>query len=188
MRKWNLTPLNWTRTTGADDQAKATTSNSVRQERKAMDLVFLAVITSLIAGAFLITSAVIIASQNAGARNLPLAVAALLGVIVGFFIQLHFELTKSTKNEIIGTELTIDRVAPFIRQWQYDKGGWRPPVEGGASDWVVNNHKESFDRDRQKLTSDLVMFSLLSLFTHQEFDWQLERQKYAGKVSGGMES
>src|SRR5438067_13223054 len=116
-----------------------------------MDPLRLAVIVSFLAGAILIASALFIASQNAGSKNLPLAFAAVTGVILGFFIQLKFELVSSTKTEMISTEFTVDRGAPLIRQWAYDPGKalLRIGVETGAGEWIAKNNVAAFDERRK---------------------------------------
>ena len=48
-----------------------------------------------------IGTAIILAFNNAGSKNLPLAAAALVGVLVGYSIQLPFELAKSTTRETL---------------------------------------------------------------------------------------
>jgi len=135
------------------------------------------------------TTALFIAWENAGSKNLSLAAAAVIGVVIAFFIQLQFELAGSTTFETIATEFTIDRLKHSIRQWKYDNPPpWRVSVEAGASDWLAANRPEVFDSQRDKATADLAEFSLLSFLTHEEYDWQMERETYKGKVSGMVET
>jgi hypothetical protein len=84
---------------------------------------------------------------------------------------------------------TIDRAAPFIRQWVYSPitnppASWRMSVETGASSWLANHNREAFNQDHERLTSDFAIFSLVSFFGPTEFDWQLKTKMYRGKVSG----
>jgi len=128
-----------------------------------------------------IGTAIILALNNAGSKNLPLAAAALVGVLVGYGIQLPFELVKSTTRETLGVELTTDRSIPEIRQWAY-KGNAMSRVgnEVQASRWLASTNRSLFDdaSQRDRIAADLVVFSLLSFFAQYERDWQLQRTSY----------
>ncbi len=149
---------------------------------KHIDYVQVALIANLIAIFVAIVTAIIVAVNNSGSKNVPLAAAALVGVTVGYLIQLPFELSKTVHREIIGVDFVIDRLQPVLRQWVYDIGGsgWRIPVEVGASNWLTKNDSTVFDEleRRDKATRDILLFSLLSFLTHEEYDWQLERKSY----------
>jgi hypothetical protein len=103
-----------------------------------------------------------------------------------FAMQLSFELQASTSYEDISTEITIDRGKPEIRQWKYEGAGRRMPAEIRASSWLSTNIPAAFELDREKLTVDLVLFSLVSFLVANEFDWQLRKRVYVGKSSGTL--
>ena len=129
-------------------------------------------------------TAAILAWENAASRNLSLATGTLAAVAINFLIQLPFELQGSKDLDHVSTESTIDRSGPSIRQWNYTgTPGWRIGIETGASSWLAANNAAAFNTDREVLSSDFVMFSLLCFLTVQEFDWQLRRVTYR---SGGF--
>lgn len=150
---------------------------------KNLDYLQVSLVANLIAIVVVIGTAIILAWNNAGSKNMPLGAAALIGVTVGYAIQLPFELARSTARDVIGVDLTIDRSSPVIRQWVYSNGphaGWRIAVEVGASNWLAQGQPIMFDElgKRDRIASDLVMFSLLSFLTHEEYDWQLQTSSY----------
>lgn len=132
-------------------------------------------------------SAVYLAWQNAGSRNLALAVGTLAAAVILFVIQLRFELRPSTADDHVSAELTIDRAKPEIRQWDYTgSGSWRMSRETNASSWLAANNPAAFEQDREKLATDFVLFSLASFLATTEFDWQLRKIVYGGKSSGSV--
>jgi hypothetical protein len=148
---------------------------------KHVDYVQISLIANVIAIVVAIVTAIILAWNNAGSKNIPLAAAALVGVTVGYLLQLPFELARSVTRETIGADISIDRWKPVIRQWAYSTGvTWRIGVEVGASNWLTKNDPKVFDQisGRDKAAKDLMVFSLLSFLTHEEYDWQLERKSY----------
>ena len=139
-----------------------------------MDVVKIALIVSIVALVVGLVTAIVVAVENAGSRNLALAVGALGAAMILFLIQLPFELQRSISRDRISTELTIDRAKPSIRQWIYSvNAGWRINAETGASAWLATNNPAAFDQDRDRVTSDLTLFSLVSFLAYNEFDWQL---------------
>ena len=148
---------------------------------KNVDFVEIALVANVIALVVMISTAIVLALNNSGSKNTPLAVAALVGSSIGYLIQLPFELSKSTTRETIGADFVIDRAQPVLRQWIYpnDAGG-RIGVEVGASNWLTRTDPNAFDESskRDKATKDMLAFSLLSFLTHEEYDWQLERKSY----------
>ena len=130
-------------------------------------------------------TATILAWENAASRNLALATGALIAGALPFLIQLQFELQSSKSLDHISTEFTIDRSVPWIRQWNYtDTPAWRMMVETRASDWLAANNAAAFNNDREILSADFALFSLLCFLTIQEFDWQLSKVKYRSKGFG----
>ena len=147
------------------------------------DWVEIALWTNLVAIGIAIVTAIYLAWNNSGSKNIPLAAAALVGVMVGYVIQLPFELIRSTDHETIGVQFTIDRAVPVIRQWVYTddvETSWRLPAEIAASNWLARTNPTAFDQParRDKLAIDLTVYSLLSYLTHAEYDWQLQRKSY----------
>lgn len=132
----------------------------------------------------LITAGILL-SQNAASRSLGLAFGTLFGAIALVGVQLHFELESSSLYEDLSTEVTIDRAKPEIRQWKYPSfGGWRLTRDLDASSWLAQKDASAFQSQCDKLTIDFVIFSLVSFFTNEEFDWQLTRSDVRGKITG----
>jgi hypothetical protein len=123
-----------------------------------------------------VITAAILAWENAASRNLALATGALIAGAVPFLIQLQFELQGSKDLDHVSTEFTIDRTVPSIRQWNYTgTPSWRMVIETHASDWLVAKNAAAFNADREVLSSDFAVFSLLGFLTVQKFDWQLRK-------------
>ncbi len=135
-----------------------------------------------------VATAVTVAWQNRGSRNLALATGALSGITLLFLTQLYFELQSTTMSEFILTELGIDRAKPEIRQWVYGtESGWRPGIEVSASNWLSAQNPNAFSDNREKITSDLVLFSLASfLQTPEAQHWDVRKHSLVGKYAGGI--
>jgi len=160
----------------------------VRTRRgKELDVVRVARLAYWVATFVSLATAFILLWQNASSRNLVLAFATLAGAMFVFATQLYFELEGSTSYDHISAEITIDRAKPEIRQWEYSlPTGWRISIETGASSWLSANNPVAFDQDREKLTTDFLLFSLVSFVAANEFDWQLKKRTYVGKSSGTL--
>ncbi len=102
-------------------------------------------------------------------------------------VQLRFELRSEPSTDFITAEYTIDRAKPEIRQWAYPSDqGPRLTQEIGASQTFAAAHPGQFDGDREKLTHDMVIFSLLAYFGVEQFDWQMKRVTFVGQITGTM--
>jgi hypothetical protein len=108
--------------------------------------------------------------------------------MAAFAIQLWFELQKSVLREDISAEIVVDRGTPEIRQWRYTGATRRASAEGDASDWCIAEDPQAFDRDREKLTTDFVLFSLVLFLASNESGWEIRRRRYVGKSSGTITS
>jgi hypothetical protein len=123
--------------------------------------------------------------QNAGSRNLGLATATLAAAMILFSVQLRFELRAKDSMDFITAEFTVNREKPEIRQWNY---GSSPTARMGrelsASQKFAVAHPGQFNGDREKLTRDMVIFSLLSYLGTEQFDWQMKRTQFVGQSIG----
>lgn len=151
-----------------------------------MDVLKLALICNVAAIIIVLVTAGFIAWENTGSRNLVIATGTLLAAMILFITQLSFELRRSISYDQINIELTIDRAKPEIREWKYNSGGWRIGIETSASSWLANNNSNAFNQDREKLTVDMAIFSLISFLTHELYDWQLKKVIYSGKTTGTL--
>src|SRR6266702_36436 len=135
-----------------------------------------------------VATAVTVAWQNRGSRNLALATGVLGGVTLLFLTQVRFELQSATSSEFILTEFGIDRSKPEIRQWVYGaESGERPTAEVSASNWLSAHNPDAFSGDREKITQDLVLFSLAYFLQTPEAQyWDVRRHSFVGKLSGGV--
>lgn len=147
--------------------------------------ILIACISALIVS---VATAVTVAWQNRGSKNLALATGVLVGVTLLFLTQLRFELQSATTGEFILTELGIDRAKPEIRQWVYGtQSGWRPTAEVYASNWLAAHNPNAFSGDREKITSDLVLFSLAYFLQTPEAQyWDVRKHSLVGNYTGGI--
>src|SRR6266850_7069160 len=144
-----------------------------------------ALIMSLIAISIGLAAAIMVAWDNSGSRNLALGTGTLAAATILFVLQLPFELEKSTVLDHVSTEFTIDRGVPTMGRWQ-DTPGMRWVAHSQASKWLSENNLAGFDNQDNRLESDFPLFSLVSFLTIQEFDWQIKKMSYKGKVLGGI--
>jgi hypothetical protein len=123
--------------------------------------------------------------QNAGSRNLGLAYATLFAAMILFVVQLSFELRAEENAEFITAEFTINREKPEIRTWSYQHTSHlRLDQDIDASRKFAAAHPGQLDGDREKLTKDMVVFSLLAYLGVEHPDWQMKRTKFIGQISG----
>jgi hypothetical protein len=124
-------------------------------------------------------------SQNLGSRNIALATGALAGAFILLVIQLVFELHADETTDFISAEFTIDRAKPEIRQWKYGSiHSQRLSRDLGASSKFAAAHPGQFNGNREKLTLDMVIFSLLAYLGVEQFDWQMKRTLFVGQSTG----
>ncbi|MCZ6654011.1 MAG: hypothetical protein O7D91_13415 [Planctomycetota bacterium] len=156
---------------------------------KNLDWVQIGLIVSLVGAVLIVIGSAAVTWNNSGSRNLTLATGALVAAIVLNLLQLKFELRAEEAHDFITAELTVDRQDRVIRQWQYPMNvSWRIHVEIDASEKLSNQQPELFDGDRERLTADMVVFSLISYITTTEIDWQVRRRRFVGSSVGTMMS
>lgn len=152
-----------------------------------LDSVKLGLLIVIIGGLLAISGASIVSWNNTGSRNLALATGTLGAAIVLFLIQLPFELRATEQHDFISIELTLDRSTRVIRQWKYPENiSWRIHAEVDASEAVAKERPDLFDGDRDHLTADMVLFSLVSYLASNEFDWQRQTRRFVGATFGTM--
>jgi hypothetical protein len=146
-----------------------------------LDDVMVTLIPGFVAIVFGVILLAIFACMNTGSRNISFAVAALSGAIVMLFLNLLFDLQGSTVETMIPTEYTIDghtpRIRPRIRQWIYPSTlGDRWLNETKASTEAFQINPEMFTRDNgEKLTRNMIIFSILSYLVSEQHDWQTKK-------------
>lgn len=59
-------------------------------------------------------------------------------------------------------------------------------VEIGASDFLARSNPQAFSGNREKLTHDFAIFSLLSYFGREQFDWQLSTVALSSPTTGQL--
>jgi len=130
---------------------------------------------------------VYLVSQNLGSRNIALATGALAGAFMLLVIQLAFELRADETTDFITAEYTIDRAKPEIRQWKYGLNqGHRLTRDLDASGKFAAAHAGQFNGNREKLTLDIVIFSLLVYLGVEQFNWQMKRTQFVGQSTGTL--
>ena len=150
-----------------------------------MDGLKTALIVTCIGIVVTVVGSVVLAWNSTGSRNLVLSVATLTAAAIFFVLQLPFELQTTTERDFVTAEFTVDRATPEIRQWKYpDSVGWRIHAETQASQWAAKHDVTLFESNRDKLTSDLTLFSLVSYLATSEFDWQRRTVRFTGSTAG----
>jgi hypothetical protein len=148
-------------------------------------ILLIATIAALFATLVLV---VLLVGSNTSSRNIALGGGAILGAIVLFLTQLYFEMQGSETRTIIAAEYFIDRQTPAIRQWEYTlhSASSRMMAEINASDFLAKSNAQAFSGNREKLTHDFAIFSLLSYFGREQFDWQLSTVALSGPTTGQL--
>lgn len=136
-----------------------------------------------IAGLVLIVSALILAFENSGSRNLAISTSVVVGAVVAFLIQAKFELTSSTKSDHISFAYTFDLAKRELRA-DYSKVtdigllSGRIDVELDAGKWIFDMRPSMNEADRKKVVSDFAILSALTYFGRGDRDWQSRYKKY----------
>ena len=153
-----------------------------------MDTLLLVLFVCLFTLAASLVAAGALVRENRASKNLALAASVLGGSTFLFITQLYSELKPTTTSEFILTEFGIDRAKPEIRQWVYgDDSAWRPSAEVDASNWLSSHNPNSFSGDREKITHDMVLFSLAnSLQAPDAQYWDVQKHSLVGKHTGGV--
>lgn len=128
----------------------------------------------------------IFAYMNTESRNISFAVAALAGAIVMLFLNLLIDLQGSQAETMIPTEYTIDARTRRIRQWIYPPSlGDRWITETKASAEAFQINPEMFKRENgEKLTQNMIIFSILSYFIFEQHDWKTKKDSvvYSNRI------
>jgi len=112
-----------------------------------------------------------------GSRGAWTSLAAVLGASVALAINLRFDLRGSKDITRITTEYTFDRAVPQLRQWMYLRSlGDRYATEVLANYAALQANPSIFEGDREKLTRDMILFSLIVYLETRQHDWQMEER------------
>jgi hypothetical protein len=159
------------------------------------DLLAWVVGLNLFAAGILVATALVIAYHNLGSRNIALGAAALIAAVIGFGLQLWFDLRTSSRDDQVSFAYTIDFLDEQIRQWDYtkilDSNGSRDGldltrtlvssrigVEIEAGRWLFSQHRNAVEQDPDRVASDFAVFSLVEFFAHAGGDWQWQFRRY----------
>ena len=150
-----------------------------------MDFVRAALVSNLFSIVVVLLTAGILAWNNASSRNIALATGTLAAAVLLFLIQIGFELRVTNERHFVTAELTIDHSEPSIRQWDYaGTTSWRISREVEASKWLGSHKPNIFSENPEKVTTDLVLFSLVSQLASTGYDWQIHKATFTGKSAG----
>jgi hypothetical protein len=138
-----------------------------------------------------VAAGILLVYNNLSSKSLVLAASAFMGAVAVFAINLWTELQGGAPiRDRLSVEYTVDRQERRIRTWRYSEdlgpagGAERLHVETNASHWLAGRSAAAFDGDRNRLSLDLALFSLIGLLAHREFDWQLRSAIFEGDVGG----
>jgi len=153
-----------------------------------MDILKIAFFSTIFGIMVTFAGAIVLLWNNVGSRNLALAFGTVIGAIILFGTQMFFELRTSEEIEFVDLEYCIDRGRPQISRWDYSRSvRLQIHAEIGASEWIAKNKPELFNTDREKLTSDMTLFSIISYIAINEYDWQRRRITLVGST-GSIET
>jgi hypothetical protein len=125
-----------------------------------------------------------VVSENGTSRNLALGIATLFASALFLAIQFYFELRGSESNDVATAELVVDRAMPRVGEWKYDLSQTtRFRMESEANKLFAVENPGQFNGDREKLTSDMILFSIIAFLANEEFDWQINKVRFRGRGS-----
>jgi hypothetical protein len=115
-----------------------------------------------------------------GSRGALTALAGVVAAAGALTINLIFDFRGGSKAiTTITAEYTFDRTAPQIRQWMYARSlGDRYAIEVLANDAALKSDPQILERDPEKSTKDMFLFSLTAYLEVQQQDWQKEQERY----------
>ena len=129
-------------------------------------------------------TALVVAWTNRGSSNVVLAVGALVGATGLYGVQLFLELSRTVVQDHVTSDLTIDRQERSIRQWKYpdptasSRLGWEVPL----GRWLGQVSPDAFDGDRERITRDFAVRSLLAFLSSPEYGWLQKRKVFVGST------
>jgi hypothetical protein len=146
----------------------------------------------VVAAIVLVVASVIIAYHNLGSKTIVLGVAALVGFLVAFGLQLWLELRPSSKEDQVSFAYTADFQNRQIGRWGYTKVDTksdaldltavlvepRIPTEIEAGGWIFKEHANVITNSMDKVASDLAIFSLAAFLGHAERDWHWKYRRF----------
>lgn len=152
------------------------------------DYIKIALLVSIISGLISGICLGYVAWENGNSRNLALGAGTLAGAALLMGVQLLFELRRpAVTKDVFSVEYTIDRAVPSIRQWAYSRSSsWRADAEINAGKYLGKNYPNLFNKNREKLTNDMAIFSIVAFLFWNQQDWQLKRAIYKGKTVGNL--
>jgi hypothetical protein len=126
-----------------------------------------------------------------GSRGAWTALAGVVAAAGALAINLVFDLNGGSKEiTTITAEYTFDRAVPQIRQWLYARSlGARYATEVLANNAVLQADPHILDRDAEKSTKDVLLFSLTAYLEVRQHDWQEQRERYtpsSGRLTMGQ--
>jgi hypothetical protein len=111
------------------------------------------------------------------------ALMAVLTASFGLVVALIFDLKGSREMTTITTEYTFDRSVPQIRQWMYARSlGERYATEVLANYSALITNPSVFEGDIEKLTKDMILFSLAAYLETRQRDWQFEEENFPSSL------
>jgi hypothetical protein len=107
-----------------------------------------------------------------GSRGALTALAGVVAAAGALTINLIFDFRGGSKEiTTITAEYTFDRTVPQIRQWMYARSlGDRYAVEVLANDAALKSDPQILERDPEKSTKDMFLFSLTAYLEVQQQD------------------
>lgn len=118
-----------------------------------------------------------------GSRGAWTTLGAVVASLVALAINLVFDLQGSKSTVKIAAEYTFDASIPQLRQWIYARSlAKRYATEVLASDVISKTSPDVFN-DRDTLTRDMIIFSLIAYLEASQHDWQAEPEVYATALS-----
>src|ERR1022692_2759811 len=89
--------------------------------QRGIDFLAWVVGASILAAVVLVITSIIIAYHNLGSRNILLGTGALTAAVIGFGLQLWFDLRPSTREDQVSFAYTLYFHDGQISQWDYTK-------------------------------------------------------------------
>jgi hypothetical protein len=147
-----------------------------------MDSLRLATIIGGIALVFVVAAAAFVGWQNRGGQSVVFATATLAGAIIFYVMQLTFELRGNSDMQLLTAEVTIDRTraTAYLPDYTNVVHRFRLHAKQAVEALAATNAVVLKDQS-EALSSDFVLFALISYIAEDQSDWQLHERTLRGK-------
>lgn len=140
-----------------------------------------------------VLAATILAWQSSGSRTVSLAVAALIGATVLFWVQIKFELGSQEQVETTEVQFEVEYLSSGDGNKErlrildsMARESRRELYSYGTQDLIYRGHLKTLDGIQETLVKEYAVSDVLLFFRRIGFDWQLTLTRAYNLTQGGV--